>query len=83
MHATLTELAARVAETVLSHADEITFANAVDDLVAEVLDDAADEVEATFGDLGSAEVFATIVVAVAERRLRASIVSSGPGAAAA
>jgi hypothetical protein len=59
-----------VVNSVIGEADEIAFADAVDQLVAEVLDDAADAVEA-LGDLGDARIFAMIVEAVAETRLRA------------
>lgn len=75
MNATMTELAAVVADRTLAGVCDVAFAEAVDDFLDEVLDDAADTVEALLGDLGDADVFAAVVLAVAESRLRSTAVS--------
>ena len=73
MNATMTELAARVAERALPEASDVALAEAVEVLLDDVLDDAAETVERLLGDVGDAAVFAVIVEAVAEDRLRASL----------
>lgn len=62
--------------------DPITFTIEVDRLVFDVVEAIADQVAATLGDLGDAQVFATVVGAVAETRLRASVAVLPPVEAA-
>jgi hypothetical protein len=77
---TLTELASALAVSVLGDGvSDVALADAVDALVADVIDDAADAVEALLGDLGDADVFALVVRAFAEGHLRASIASTTSG----